>query len=153
MSPNSLLRIFVSHTIDHRRGLCLDGFCGETEKLHREAVELHVRSSRFDYSSSLSQSLNLPGHSAIFIRRRNIARVLFFSNCTAAKSRFFLSLSRSFSFVYLFLISLCIRRATLPYLGYTLYKINVISARLVYTERPASVHPKAVSRQGYNRRL
>ena len=64
--------------------------CGETENLHRKTAELRLLSLRSDSSSSLPQSLDLPGQSAIFLRRRNLTRVYSSVTLSRQKAGFFL---------------------------------------------------------------
>ena len=127
------------------------GGCGETENLHRKTVELCLLSLRFDYSSSLPQSFNLPGQSAIFLRRRNLTRVYLSVTLSRQKSRFFPLLLHSL--VLFISCDKSLHKASDITSRVVPVTSSFIHDRLAFALRPASVRPEAVSRQGRNFRF
>ena len=111
--------------------------------LLRKTVELRLLAWRFDFSPSLLKSLDLPGQSAIFLRRRNLTRVYSSVTLSRLKSRFFPFLLHSLvSFIYR---DKSLREAS----DITSWVLPVISSfvhgRLAFALRPASVRPEAVA--------
>ena len=95
------------------------------------------------YRNDSLKSFDLPGQSAIFLRRRNLTRVYLSVTLLRLKSRFFPFLLHSLvSFIYR---DKSLREAS----DITSWVLPVISSfvhgRLAFALRPASVRPKAVA--------